>query len=284
MLEVRSRSALRQALEPHQNAGHSIALVPTMGNLHAGHLSLIDLASQHADVVITSVFVNPTQFAPGEDFDRYPRTLAADRAALQSSACAVLFAPGIDDMYPSGIDNTVIIKPPTALADRLCGASRPGHFDGVLTVVARLLLLSDADLAVFGEKDFQQLLLIEHMCSELGFATRIVRAPTVREASGLAMSSRNQYLPAQQQQTASLLYQTLQLLRANIISGERDFAALVALGMQQLQAHEIEVEYLHIVNACNLQQATVSDDQLRILIAARLPGARLIDNIGIHLS
>jgi pantoate--beta-alanine ligase len=283
MLEVHSRSALRQALEPHRSAGHSIALVPTMGNLHAGHLSLIELASQHADIVITSVFVNPTQFAPGEDFDRYPRTLAADRAALQSSACDVLFAPGIDDMYPTGIDNTVIIKPPPALANRLCGASRPGHFDGVLTVVARLLLLSDADLAVFGEKDFQQLLLIEHMCSELGFAARIIRAPTVREASGLAMSSRNQYLQAERQQKASLLHQTLQILRARIINGERDFAALIQVGMEQLQAQEIEVEYLHIVNASNLQQAIASDQQLRILVAARLPGARLIDNVGISL-
>ena len=283
MIEVHSRSALQQALAQHRHAARSIALVPTMGNLHAGHLSLVDRAAQHADVIITSVFVNPTQFAPGEDFDRYPRTLQADRMALQNSPCSLLFTPGVEDMYPAGIDQSVTIKPAAVLAERLCGANRPGHFDGVLTVVARLLLLTGADVAVFGEKDYQQLLLIEHMCRDLGFPTRIVRAPTLRESSGLAMSSRNQYLQPQQRQQAAALYQTLQQMRARIDRGARDYAALMTAGMQQLQTAGIAVEYLQIVNANSLQQATVGDHQLRILVAARLPGARLIDNLAVDL-
>ncbi|GAB4113560.1 MAG: pantoate--beta-alanine ligase [Wenzhouxiangellaceae bacterium] len=283
MIEAHSRGDLQQALAPHRQAGRRIALVPTMGNLHAGHLSLVELAAQHADVVVTSVFVNPTQFAPGEDFDRYPRTLSDDRTALESSPCDVLFAPGVADMYPAGIDNTVIIKPPPKLANRLCGASRPGHFDGVLTVVARLLLISLADVAVFGEKDYQQLLLIEHMCHELGLGARIVRAPVVRESSGLAMSSRNQYLQPAQRQLASALYATLLSLQARIRQGERDLAGLEADGCRQLRDRNIEVEYLQIVAAETLQQPIDSDRQLRILVAARLPGARLIDNLAVDL-
>ena len=282
MIEVHTRSELQQALAPHRQTKHSVALVPTMGNLHAGHMSLIELAAQHADVIVTSVFVNPTQFAPGEDFQRYPRTLDADRAALQASDCAVLFAPDVDEMYPFGIDNAVTVKAPPTLADRLCGASRPGHFDGVLTVVARLLQISAADVAVFGEKDYQQLLLIEHMCADVGFATRIVRAPTVRAASGLAMSSRNQYLQPQHQQQAIRLIRLLRYMRERISSGERDYPALVEAGVDQLQAEEIEVEYLQIVRADDLRQARPGDRDLRILVAARLPGARLIDNVAVE--
>lgn len=281
MIEVHTRSELQQTLAPHRQTNRSVALVPTMGNLHAGHMSLIELAAQHADVIVTSVFVNPTQFAPGEDFQRYPRTLDADRAALQASDCAVLFAPDVNEMYPFGIDNAVTVKAPSTLADRLCGASRPGHFDGVLTVVARLLQISVADVAVFGEKDYQQLLLIEHMCADLGFATRIVRAPTVRTASGLAMSSRNQYLQPQHQQQASMLIRLLHYMRERISSGERDYPAMVEAGVDQLTAQEIEVEYLQIVNADDLRQARPGDRDLRILVAARLPGARLIDNVAV---
>ena len=281
MIEVHTRSELQQALAPHRQTKRSVALVPTMGNLHAGHMSLIELAAQHADVIVTSVFVNPAQFAPGEDFQRYPRTLDADRAALQASDCAVLFAPDVDEMYPFGIDNAVSLKAPPTLADRLCGASRPGHFDGVLTVVARLLQISAAEVAVFGEKDYQQLLLIEHMCADLGFATRIVRAPTVRAASGLAMSSRNQYLQPQHQQQASTLIRLLRYMRERISKGEGDYPALVKAGIDQLQAEEIEVEYLQIVRADDLQQARPDDRDLRILVAARLPGARLIDNVAV---
>lgn len=284
MIEAHSRGDLQQALAAHRQAGRRIALVPTMGNLHAGHLSLVELAAQHADVVVTSVFVNPTQFAPGEDFDRYPRTLSDDRRALESGPCDVLFAPGVADMYPAGIDNTVIIKPPPELANRLCGASRPGHFDGVLTVVARLLLISQADVAVFGEKDYQQLLLIEHMCHELGLGARIVRAPVVRESNGLAMSSRNQYLQPAQRQLASALYATLLSLQARIRQGVRDLAGLEADGCRQLRDRDIEVEYLQIVAAETLQQPIDSDRRLRILVAARLPGARLIDNLAVDMS
>jgi len=282
MIEVHTRSELQQALAPHRQTKRSVALVPTMGNLHAGHMSLIELAAQHADVIVTSVFVNPTQFAPGEDFQRYPRTLDADRAALQASDCAVLFAPDVDEMYPFGIDNAVTVKAPTTLADRLCGASRPGHFDGVLTVVARLLQISAADVAVFGEKDYQQLLLIEQMCTDLGFATRIVRAPTVRAASGLAMSSRNQYLQPQHQQQAIALIHLLRHMRERISSGKRDYPALIKAGVDQLQTQEIEVEYLQIVRADDLRQARPGDRDLRILVAARLPGARLIDNVAVE--
>ncbi len=283
MIEVQSRQALQEALKPLRRTGRRVALVPTMGNLHAGHLSLVELASQHADVVIVSVFVNPTQFAPGEDFDRYPRTLAADRAALQHSATTVLFVPGLADVYPFGIDHAVTIKAPAALADRLCGASRPGHFDGVLTVVARLLLITAADVAVFGEKDYQQLLLIEHMCADLGFSTRIVRAPTVRTRDGLALSSRNQYLQPEQLLQARALSRVLQYIAERIACGERNYTALIEAGINQLQDQDIQVEYLHVVNADNLQTATAADRALRILVAARLPGARLIDNMAIHL-
>ncbi len=281
MIEVHTRSELQQALAPYRQRQRSVALVATMGNLHAGHMSLIELAAQHADVIVTSVFINPTQFAPGEDFQRYPRTLDADRAALQASDCAVLFAPDVAEMYPFGIDNAVTVKAPPALAECLCGASRPGHFDGVLTVVARLLQISAADVAVFGEKDYQQLRLIEHMCADLGFATRIVRAPTVRAASGLAMSSRNQYLQPQHQQQASALIRLLRHMRERISSGERDYPELLKAGVDELQAEEIEVEYLQIVRADDLRQARPGDRDLRILVAARLPGARLIDNVAV---
>jgi pantoate--beta-alanine ligase len=283
MLEASSRSQLQAALTPYKRAGKRVALVPTMGNLHQGHLSLVQLASQHADVVVTSIFVNPTQFGPNEDFASYPRTLAADREALRNSQCSVLFTPTTADLYPFGSDCAVMLKAPTALTNCLCGASRPGHFDGVLSVVARLLLISQAEIAVFGEKDYQQLLLIERMCADLGFATRILLGPTQREDSGLAISSRNQYLQPTELARAAALHASLNQLQQQIRAGNHDYDALRQAAIKHLQAQQIEVEYLQIVNATTLQTASNNDRQLRILIAARLPGARLIDNIGVEL-
>ena len=255
-----------------------IALVPTMGNLHAGHYSLVALARKHADVVVATVFVNPTQFGPNEDFARYPRTPEADAAGLAASGCDVLFMPGVEEIYPYGPANTVRVSVPGF--DMLEGAMRPGHFDGVATVVSKLFNLVRPDVAVFGRKDYQQLLVIRRLTRDLTYPIEIIDAPTLREASGLAMSSRNQYLDAAARESAGVIYATLQRMREAVRQGGRTIAEIEAKADAELRAAGLVPDYASIRRAGDLGEP-VQDarEALIALVAARLGTTRLIDNL-----
>ncbi|HLR16541.1 MAG TPA: pantoate--beta-alanine ligase [Alcanivoracaceae bacterium] len=269
-------SDVRAQVKTWQQEGACIGFVPTMGNLHAGHMRLVEAAKKQCDKVIVSVFVNPTQFGPNEDFDTYPRTLEADQALLQQHGADLLFAPSINEMYPQDTFTWVDVD---YLGDRLCGAKRPGHFRGVTTVVSKLLHITTPDCAFFGEKDFQQLAIIKRMATDQLFATKIVGVPTEREASGLALSSRNGYLSADEKAQALNIYQQLQQAKAAIEAGERDYAALSVNATQALTAAGFKVDYFEIVDAADLSPATNTTTELRILTAAALGNTRLIDNI-----
>lgn len=272
---------VRQQITGWHRAGKTIALVPTMGNLHPGHLSLVEVARQHADVVVVSVFVNPTQFGPNEDFDSYPRTLEADASQLRSSGVELLFAPAVEEIYPLGENRTWVEV--DQLGDYLCGADRPGHFRGVSTVVSKLFHIVWPDVAVFGEKDFQQLAILRRMTEELLFPIRIIGAPTHREADGLARSSRNGYLSADQRARAPLLQQHLQNARQAIENGERDYRALEQRMAASLIEQGFAVDYVAIANATTLAPAQPGDQQLVIAAAAHLGKPRLIDNLTVTL-
>lgn len=272
---------VRQRVAAWRQAGKSIALVPTMGNLHPGHLSLVHEARRQADIVVVSIFVNPTQFGPNEDFDSYPRTLEADAAQLRENHTDLLFAPTVDDIYPLGSNQTWVEV--AQLGDHLCGADRPGHFRGVTTVVSKLFHIVWPDVAVFGEKDFQQLAILRRMTAEMLFPIRIVGAPTHREADGLARSSRNGYLSASERQQAPLLQQHLQAARRAIENGERDYRALEERIGTALAEHGFTVDYVKVANAATLAPAAPADRQLVIAIAARLGKPRLIDNLTLTL-
>ncbi|HUD43084.1 MAG TPA: pantoate--beta-alanine ligase [Dokdonella sp.] len=275
----RDTAALRAALAEQRRAARRIALVPTMGNLHAGHHSLIALAREHADFVVASVFVNPTQFGPNEDFARYPRTPDADAEGLAQHGCDAMFAPAVDDLYPFGAEAAVRIHVP-GLSDILDGASRPGHFDGVATVVTRLFNRVQPDVAVFGRKDYQQLLVIERLVEDLALPIRIVGAPIVREASGLALSSRNQYLDAGQRERAASIHATLVWMREQALGGAEP-ARVEALARQRLAEAGFEPDYAVIRRAADLEplEAGASAADAIALIAARLGSTRLIDNL-----
>ena len=282
MLELIKRSDLLQQTTIWQQQQKHIALVPTMGNLHAGHLSLIDIARQHADVVVASIFVNPTQFGEAEDFANYPRTLDKDRQQLALAGCDALFLPTPDVLYPYGSQDFTRIQAPYSLANILCGLSRPGHFDGVVSVVARLFNLLGPQVAIFGEKDYQQLLIVKRMVADLSMPQQIIAGPTVRETSGLAMSSRNQYLDNSAQQQAAQLQQTLQAVAKQLDKGRYDIQALEAEANKQLEQAGFQPEYVSIRQADDLNEVDDDDlpsQQLRILAAARLESTRLIDNI-----
>lgn len=267
-----------------QREGLRVALAPTMGNLHSGHGSLVELGLQHADRVIASVFVNPTQFGPNEDFDRYPRTLKADQELLAGVGCHAVFAPSALEMYPdfaSGKTNTLLIEP-GPIAAELCGEFRPGHFAGVATVVAKLFNIMPADVAVFGEKDFQQLFVIRQLVRELNFPIEIVGAPTVREANGLAKSSRNQYLSVEERARASLIYQSLQRMRAQCQAGI-SVAEIEAAILGSLSGQGFKPDYATVRDAHSLGALQATTTHAVALIAARLGGARLIDNLSFAL-
>ncbi len=271
---------LRQQIHAWSQQGERIALVPTMGNLHTGHLQLVEAAKQHADRVLVSVFVNPLQFgdASGGDFERYPRTFEADRQKLVESGADLLFFPSQEEMYPAGVENVTRVEVP-GISDILCGKFRPGHFVGVATVVAKFLNMVQPDVAVFGEKDFQQLLVIRRLAAELCFPVEIVGVPTVREVDGLAMSSRNQYLSAEERQRAAALYRTLQAAKERLVSGETDMAAIESDAEKILREAGFCPEYFTVCRADDLQPAAAADTALVILAAAWLGEARLIDNI-----
>jgi pantoate--beta-alanine ligase len=269
-------SELRAKLASEQ----SIAFVPTMGNLHEGHLNLMRLAREHGSCVVASIFVNPLQFGPSEDFDKYPRTLEADCAKLQGLA-DVVFAPAINEMYPE--QQTVFVEPPP-IANELCGASRPGHFRGMATVVLKLLNIVQPHVALFGKKDYQQLHLIRQMVAQMNLPIRIIGGETIRAADGLALSSRNQYLDEAQRSQANFLYQTLQDLRDAILQGERNFEQLQHEAVLGLSVKGWLVEYVEIRNQTDMQPAKPSQLKLVALAAAKLGGVRLLDNIEVNLT
>jgi pantoate--beta-alanine ligase len=278
MTVLRSVAQVREQVSAWRRQGHSVGLVPTMGNIHPGHVSLVTLAREHVSRVVVSVFVNPVQFGPGEDFNSYPRTLAADRQALQDGGTDILFAPGVDDVYPGGQDRATRVAV-AELSGILCGEFRPGHFDGVTTVVARLFNIVQPDMAVFGQKDYQQLVVIRRMQADLHFPIHIVAAPTQREADGLARSSRNQYLSVEERSRAPAMYLALNACRERLLAGERGYAGLEAAGMQALRHAGMRPDYFAIRQAADLAAPADSSRRLVVLSAAHLGRARLIDNL-----
>jgi pantoate--beta-alanine ligase len=279
MLEVAGRRELRDVLQAWRHERQKIALVPTMGNLHAGHLVLVTEARRLADRVVASIFVNPTQFGASEDLDSYPRTPDSDRAALRQTGCDLLFSPDQETVYPHGLDDTFRLAAPPGLTSILEGKSRPGHFDGVVTVVSRLFCLVQPDVAIFGEKDYQQLLIIRRMVEDMGFDIDIHGVPTVRESSGLALSSRNNYLDSLQHAAAQNLFAVLQETAEPGTATGVDLESLEQQAEERLKAHGLVPEYVSIRRAGDLKLPLAEDRELRILAAAYCGRTRLIDNL-----
>lgn len=278
MQTVQTIAALRQAVNDAKKQGKRIGFVPTMGNLHEGHLTLIDRARQSAEFIVCSIFVNPLQFGAHEDLDAYPRTLAADAEKLASRQCDLLFTPTVAEMYPNGLAAETKVEVP-ALGEHHCGASRPGHFVGVATVVAKLFNMVQADVAVFGEKDFQQLAIIRKMASDLCFPLEIIGLATSRETDGLARSSRNGYLNAEERKRAPMIYQQLLACQQALKSGQHDLAALRQNVTAQLTEAGFVMDYLNFADPKTLTLLDKVQPELVILIAAKLGTTRLIDNI-----
>ncbi len=283
MQTAKTLTALRTQIKVWRQQNQTIALVPTMGNLHQGHLSLVAKAHEVADKVVVSVFVNPLQFDDKVDLSAYPRTLEDDIQQLASVECDLLFIPTSEVMYPKGEDVQTTISVPN-MDDKLCGRNRPGHFDGVTTIVNKLFNMVQADIAIFGEKDYQQLLLIKTMVEDLNLPIEIIGSPTHREPNGLAMSSRNQYLTEQQREQAAELYQTLLTMKDQLEQGEQPFNVIQQQAIAHLQDSGFAPDYVDIRRAEDLEQAELDDKSLRILLAARLGKARLIDNIACNLA
>ncbi len=278
MMRVTEIAQLRAQVAAWRGAGERIGFVPTMGNLHQGHVQLVRHARSAARRVVVSVFVNPMQFGPGEDFNSYPRTFEQDCEKLVAEDVDLLFAPGIETIYPHGSTETTRIEVPQ-VSQGLCADFRPGHFAGVATVVARLFNLVQPDVAVFGEKDFQQLAVIGRMVEDLGWPIEIAAVATVREPDGLAMSSRNQYLTAGERQRAPLLYRTLCEVAGRLRNGEASLAELESDAEQTLRSAGFEPDYVAIRDALTLQVPASADSPRVVLAAARLGMARLIDNV-----
>ncbi|MGZ4981242.1 MAG: pantoate--beta-alanine ligase [Methylobacter sp.] len=273
---VNTVSELREAVRAWRSAGQSVALVPTMGNLHAGHLALVNKAKERADRVVVSIFVNPTQFGVGEDFETYPRTEQEDQDKLDASGADLLFLPSVSEVYASDAKTIVSIA---GLSEWYCGASRPGHFDGVATVVCKLFNMVQPDTALFGLKDFQQLTVIRTMVRDLNFPIEIIGVETVREASGLAMSSRNGYLSADEKAVAAKLYQSLCIARDAILAGQQFYEEIENRALLYLRDSGFQPEYFAVCRASDLKKADVDDMDLVLLTAARLGKTRLIDNV-----
>jgi pantoate--beta-alanine ligase len=280
MRTVHSIAELREQLSAWQQQGLSVGFAPTMGNLHRGHISLITAAKARCDKVVSSVFVNPLQFGPNEDLEAYPRTLSADQSQLQAAGCDLLFAPPVEEMYPAGqaaVSNVIV---PELTLDH-CGDSRPGHFDGVTTVVAKLFNLVQPQSAFFGKKDFQQLRVIKQMVVDLCFPIEVVGVETCREDDGLAMSSRNQYLTTDERQSAPQLRQTLLAAKDSLLSG-KPVSVVTDEAQKVLMAAGFEPDYFNICDANSLQRQNgvyESAQSWVILAAAKLGKARLLDNI-----
>jgi len=270
--------ALRSCVRDWHQQDQSVALVPTMGNLHVGHLQLVKQAKTVADRVVVTIFVNPTQFVKGEDFDTYPRTIEEDVAQLVAFEPDMIFIPEVDEIYPAGLErDTQIVVP--ELDSIFCGATRPGHFTGVATVVSKLLNMVQPDIALFGKKDYQQLLVIKKMANDLCIPVEIIGVETVREESGLALSSRNRYLNQQEKEIAAELYQTLSEISEAVKAGCDDYQRLEADGINRLKKKGFKTDYLSVRNAADL--GAPAGGELVVLAAVWLGKARLIDNIQI---
>ncbi len=269
---------VRAAVARAREEGKRIGLVPTMGNLHAGHIALVEKALQRTDYVIVSIFVNPLQFGPSEDLDAYPRTLAEDQSKLLDAGAHMVFAPNVSEMYPEGMAGHTRVSVPV-VSEGLCGASRPGHFEGVATVVSKLLNIVQPDLAIFGEKDFQQLAVIRKMVLDLCLPVQVMGEPTVRAEDGLALSSRNGYLTTEERQIAPLLYRTLQQIAEQIAGGRLDFAQVIDEARVGLLEAGLRPDYLDLRDAQSLQPVTSESQELVVLAAAFLGRTRLIDNL-----
>lgn len=276
---VNTVQALRTLIRTWKAAGKRVAFVPTMGNLHAGHCQLVTAAQQHADKVVVSIFVNPTQFGAGEDFDSYPRTEAQDTEKLQAINTDVLLLPSVAEMYSPNAKTIVSVA---GLSELYCGASRVGHFDGVATVVCKLFNMVQPDVALFGLKDFQQLAVIRTMVKDLNMPVDIIGIDTVREASGLAMSSRNGYLTPAEQQLAPLLYQSLCEAREAIVAG-LDYMSVERQALSTLENAGFQPDYFRICRSVDLAPAQQGDTELVLLVAAKLGKTRLIDNMIVAL-
>jgi pantoate--beta-alanine ligase len=278
METVTTSAAVRDRVRRWRSAGRRIAFVPTMGNLHAGHVSLIEAARQYGDRFVSSIFVNPMQFGPNEDFAHYPRTPRQDEGMLAEAGCNLMFMPDVSEVYPNGADGATRVEVP-GLSRILCGEFRPGHFDGVSTVVAKLFHIVEPDVAVFGEKDFQQLTIIRRMVADLSMPVEVVGAPTVRDADGLAMSSRNQYLTPEERLLAPRIYQTLLAAANRLRAGDTDFTGIERAGIQTLAGLDMRPDYFVVRQAQDLGVPQATTKHLVVLTAARLGKARLIDNV-----
>jgi len=278
MEELVRIAALRERVSGWRRQNLKVALVPTMGNLHDGHIRLVRQARDAADRVIVSIFVNPLQFGPKEDFSAYPRTPEEDRRLLALAKADLLFQPEVEEIYPGGYQHSTIVDVPE-LSGVLCGAFRPGHFAGVATVVAKLFNIVQSDIAIFGEKDFQQLLIIRRMVTDLCIPVEVHGMATTRDADGLALSSRNRYLSAEERQVAPRLFAALEAARQEIESGATQFERIEQSGMQNLVEAGFRPDYFSIRQAHDLQPVQDPQAEIRILAAARLGRARLIDNV-----
>ncbi|MEM7419272.1 MAG: pantoate--beta-alanine ligase [Pseudomonadota bacterium] len=281
MQVVDSIASLRELITQWKRSGQTVGFVPTMGNLHDGHLKLVKRAKAHNDKVIVSIFVNPMQFGANEDLDAYPRTIEEDKAKLIADGADAVFLPSVSDMYPAGLDVQTYVEVP-GISDVLCGASRPGHFRGVATVVSKLFNMVQPDDAFFGEKDYQQLQVIRTMVRDLSMAVTVHGVPTEREASGLAMSSRNGYLTAEEKATASLIYKAMQQMKTAIDEGNTDFLAIENAAVSELEQHGFKNDYVKVVNAQTFMPAMPDDAHIVIVVALFMGKTRLIDNLQIH--
>lgn len=283
MLIIETLPLLRQHIRRLRHEGKRVALVPTMGNLHDGHMKLVDEAKARADVVIVSIFVNPMQFDRPEDLVRYPRTLQEDCEKLNKRKVDYVFAPAVEEIYPQGLEGQTYVDVP-GLSTMLEGASRPGHFRGVSTIVSKLFNLIQPDIACFGEKDFQQLALIRKMVADLGYDIEIVGVPIIRAKDGLALSSRNGYLTAEQRKIAPGLYKVMSSIGEKLQAGERDQDEMIAIAAQELNEKGFRADDIQIRDADTLLELTENSKRAVILVAAWLGQARLIDNQSVTLA
>lgn len=282
MQSITEIKSLRSQIKAWRQAGLSVALVPTMGNLHRGHFSLVEKAKTLADKVVVSIFVNPMQFGANEDLDNYPRTLNEDKQGLAELETDIVFTPSVETIYPNGLGAQSFVDVPD-ISLGYCGGSRPGHFRGVATIVTKLFNLVQPDYACFGEKDFQQLQVIKTMTRDLSIPVEVIGVPTMREVSGLAMSSRNGYLSEAQKTTATVLFKTLNTCAEQLKSGEKDLVKLESLAKQSLEQAGLKPDYFEIAQRDTLKTATLKDTKFVILAAAYFGNVRLIDNIQVEI-
>ncbi len=283
MKMIHEIAEMRELVAGWRRAGETVALVPTMGNLHAGHVSLVEQANGMADHTVVSIFVNPIQFGEGEDFDAYPRTLDDDRKSLSDVRVDAIFAPSMREMYPRGVQELTRVAVP-GLGDILCGAFRIGHFTGVATVVTKLMNIVQPDVALFGKKDYQQLAVIRRVAGDLNIPVDIRGGETVREDDGLAMSSRNGYLSPAERRRAPVVYRTLQAAARRLEEGETDYASVEKWGRKALEDEGLSCDYFSVRRQADLGRPEAGDEALVVLTAAHLGKARLIDNLEVRLN